>query len=145
MPRYLQLLCFYLLGFHLPGFVQNAMAGVYERETCKLYLNCDSTYRGIDITKKDTIKSAGRWSVQKNKLIFQIDSITYDKEKITNRTSYILIKDSLIYARKPTRAEYRDTKQLYKGMCLPQRIPSFAEYKKMLMPKLNRTASFHCR
>lgn len=144
MYRHLQLLCLFL-SFLLPGYGQNGMAGVYERETGKLYLNCDSTYRGFDITKKDTIKSDGRWSVQKNKLVFQIDSITYNKEKITNRTSYILIKDSLLCAKKPSRAEYRDSKRFYKRMCLPQHTPSFAEYKKMMMPKLKRTISYQCR
>ena len=140
----LQLFCLFLLGFLLPGYGQLSMAGIYERESGKTFLNCDSTFRGFTITKRDTMKSAGRWSVQGNKLIFHTDSVKYDKEKFTNIRSFLLIKDSLLCNPKVKRSGYRDTKRFYKGMCLPQRIPSFTEYKKKLEFKLKKTLSFRC-
>lgn len=144
MSRHFQLLSLCLLVFHITGQGQHNMAGLYETKTSKLYLYCDSTYSGTDSTKKDTIRSSGRWSVQKNKLVLQIDSIRYNKGMIMNRANSLIIKDSLLCAQKATRADYRISKRLYKRMCLPQTIPAYAEYKKMLEFNLKRTVSFQC-
>lgn len=136
--------CFVSFIFFIPGYGQNGMAGIYERPFSKLNLNCDSSFLGSHILSKDTINSTGRWSQQKNKIIFHTDSVWAKDLKARNIVSAINIKDSFLCNSKLTRAGYRKIKLAAKEGCLPRRVKPFSEYKKIYEFKLKRTAPFDC-
>lgn len=144
MPRYtlLLILCFV---FSVACFGQGPVAGLYESETGSITLRCNHTFQSIMYHKKDTFQSAGKWSAEKNRLLLQLDSAWVGRDIIRDKLSVLIYKDSLLYPPKPSRADYRATKQFSKKFCIPVHVPSYAEYKKTPVGKLKRTVLFPCK
>jgi hypothetical protein len=138
------LICFVVFIFFIQGYGQKSMAGIYENHLNNLILECDSSFHGNYIRSKDTITGAGRWTIQKNKLILHTDSVWSKDYKARNIVSDLIIKDSILCYPKLARSVYHKIKRAGKEEYHPRKVKPFSEYKKLYDVKFKRTVIFDC-